>query len=118
MIRFKGISREDFFDKIKPYSKIFDKEIYEELLRCYFFNTWQSKSLTIPQNDPRRLLLNLQTKKLISSWIDDNKDYDNNNNNVPYKFELILRGSHDGFSKSVFEDKCFDIRETVFIMNT
>src|SRR5438128_8921591 len=34
-IRFDQISSDDFYEKIKPYKKIFDKEMYEEILRYH-----------------------------------------------------------------------------------
>ena len=37
-------------------------------------------------------------------------------NNLPYDFKLILQGSQDGFSREVFEEKCYKIEQTVVIM--
>src|SRR5439155_5961610 len=52
---------------------------------------------------------------LISSWIDRKNDsYDESN--IPYKFKLILCGSQDGFSRTVFENKCYNIEQTVIII--
>src|SRR2546429_161234 len=41
LIRFSEISNENFYDKVNPYKKIFDKNIYEKLLRYYFTKKWQ-----------------------------------------------------------------------------
>src|SRR5207248_9697455 len=46
----------------------------------------------------------------ISSWI----VYDQNN--LPYDFELIYQGTNDGLSRSVFEQKCYNIEKTVTII--
>src|SRR5439155_11779791 len=116
LIRFYEISSIDFYDKIKPYKKIFNKEIYEELLQYHVTGRFQPRF--IPQKGPRSRtgqLLNSQTKSLISSWIDCKNDL-YRENNTPYKFELILQGTQDGFTKSVFKDKCYDIKETVTIL--
>ena len=60
-------------------------------------------------------LLNLDMKCLISSWIDKKIDT-YNKNDLPYKFQLILQGTKDGFSRSVFEDKCYNVEQTIVIM--
>src|SRR5205823_8201232 len=62
-------------------------------------------------------LLTLQMKYLISNWIDDYNDgclY--RRNNLPYKFRLIFSGSQNGFSRSIFENKCYNIERTVVVM--
>jgi len=63
----------------------------------------------------RGKLLNVGVKHLISSWIDGKIDQ-YNKNNLPYKFQLILQGTRYGFSRSVFEDKCYNIEQTIVIM--
>src|SRR5207247_5954647 len=60
-------------------------------------------------------LLNIKTKSLISSWINqENKHY--NINNIPYSFELIYCGSQDGYSRTIFEQKCYNIEQTLVMM--
>src|SRR5436309_15102388 len=56
--------------------------------------------------------LNSQLEHLISSWIDKKND----SYNIPHQFKLILLGSQDGFSRSVFENKCYNIEQTVIII--
>src|SRR5207248_11136078 len=53
-------------------------------------------------------LLNIKTKSLISSWI--------NQKNKHYNFELIYCGSQDGYAKSIFEQKCYNIEQTIVMM--
>src|SRR6266511_2749626 len=113
LIRFNQISSDDFADKILPFKKVFDKEVYGEILLSYLSSsTWKPKLL--PQKGSRKLLT-LQMKCLISSWIDYKYGlYDKNN--LPYDFELIYQGTKDGFSRSVFEQKCYNIEQTVAII--
>jgi hypothetical protein len=65
-------------------------------------------------------MLNLEMKCLISKWIDskwdDWKIVPYNEDDVPYRFKLILCGSCDGFSRSVLEKKCYNVVQTVVIM--
>ena len=117
LIGFNQISSDDFADKILPFKKIFDKEVYEEILLSYLSSKWKPKLL--PQKGPRiaKGLLNYKMKMLISNWIDEKNDGLDNLHNLPsYNYELIFRGSQEGFSRSIFEKKCFDIEQTVVIM--
>src|SRR6266511_5867233 len=120
LIRFDQITSTEFSHKILPFKKVFDKEVYKEILLYYLNDTWQPKFL--PQKGPRskigaevEKLLTSQTKCLISSWIDYKYGlYDEND--LPYEFRLIFSGSQDGFSRYVFENKCYDIKQSVVII--
>src|SRR5438874_8653121 len=54
-------------------------------------------------------------KCLISSWI-DYKDGLYDQNYLPYKFKLIYQRTKDGFHRSVFEQRCYNIEQTVVII--
>src|SRR6266511_1652064 len=116
LIRFNGIKSKDFSKKITPFKRIFDKELYKEILDCYLDNEWQPRLLI--QKGPRiaKGLLNYKMKILIYSWIDERNDELVNLYNLPYNYELIFRGSQEGFSKTIIEKKYFDIEQTVVIM--
>src|SRR6185369_1535872 len=116
LIRFDQITSDDFAVKILPFKKVFDKEVYKELLLYYLNDTWKPK--LIPQKGPRTgagKLLTLRMKCLISNWIDC-KDGLYDKKNLPYEFKLICQGTKDGFSRSVFEQKCYNIEQTVAVM--
>ncbi|RHZ68595.1 hypothetical protein Glove_294g108 [Diversispora epigaea] len=51
----------------------------------------------------------------ISSWI-DRRTITYSTTNVPYKFELILRGTKDGFAPQTFWNICHDHKGTVVII--
>ncbi|CAG8684744.1 3615_t:CDS:1 [Racocetra fulgida] len=54
---------------------------------------------------------------LISSWIDGNVyDIDCSNCKINYKFNLLVRGSRDGFDASTFHSLCDDKVGTVVII--
>src|SRR6266513_613935 len=99
--------------------------MYKELLQYHLsHNMWEPRFLLregprVPRIGSRKgRLLNLQTKSLISSWVDEkNRDDFYNENNFPYDFELILQGTLDGFSRKMFERKCYDVQQTVAITN-
>src|SRR6185369_2122760 len=93
-----------------------DKDFYEEINRYYLNVEQESKLLLLrgPRTGKGKLL-RTEMKTLIGNWISGNKAL-YNENNLPYDFELILKGSQDGFSKAVFEKKCYNIEQTVVIM--
>ncbi|RHZ59333.1 hypothetical protein Glove_364g35 [Diversispora epigaea] len=51
----------------------------------------------------------------ISTWI-DHKTTPYTSTNIPYEFELILRGSRDGFAPQTFWDMCYGHASTVVFM--
>ena len=51
LIGFNQISSDDFSHKILPFKKVFDKEVYKEILLYYLNDTWQPKLL--PQKGSR-----------------------------------------------------------------
>ena len=77
LIRFKEISSDAFYEKIKPYKKIFDKDIFEELLK---YHVTQPKLLfqkDLKTRTKKGKLLNFKLKSLISGWVDQNSKYYN-----------------------------------------
>src|SRR5437773_4568445 len=115
LIRFNEIKSKDFSKKIRLYRKVFNEDIYEEILDYYLNDEWQPRLLL--QKGPRiaKGLLNYKMKMLISNWIDGRKGL-GNSLNLPYNYELIFRESQEEFSRSIFEKKCFNIKQTVVIM--
>src|SRR5947199_8174225 len=117
LIRFNEIKSKDFSRKITPFQRIFDKELYKEILDCCLNDEWQQPRL-LPQKGPRiaKGLLNYKMKMLISNWIDEKNDGLDNLHSLSYNYELIFHGSQEEFSRSIFEKKCFNIKQTIVIM--
>src|SRR5439155_19026358 len=119
LVRFNQITSTEFHKEIEPYKKIIDKELYEEIIQIYHNNSndnWQPRLLL--QRCPRikeGKLLNSRMKYLISGWI-DLKKYSYKDDELPYKFQLILQGTKDGFSKTIFGQKCYNIKQTLVMM--
>ena len=119
LIRFNQITSTEFHKEIEPYKEIIDKKLYEEIIQIYHNssnNDWQPRLLL--QRCPRikeGKLLNSRMKYLISGWI-DLKKYSYKEDELPYEFQLILQGTKDGFSRSIFEQKCYNIEQTLVVM--
>ncbi|RHZ73531.1 hypothetical protein Glove_230g219 [Diversispora epigaea] len=136
LIRYFHISNSDFIDKIKPYKKILDKQLWDDLKQHFILPDRPIKSIILP---PRLILTQellarencalekpTQSQKLfstilyedhaaiISSWIDyKTTSYSLTNN--PYEFKLILRGSEDGFAPRTFWNICHGHDNTIVI---
>ncbi|CAB4387006.1 unnamed protein product [Rhizophagus irregularis] len=60
------------------------------------------------------VLINHDIFKLFAKWI-DNKNNDYTQQNIPYKFNLLLRGTRDGFDPDMFHQLCDDKGATITI---
>ncbi|CAB4403739.1 unnamed protein product [Rhizophagus irregularis] len=117
-IKFNNLSHQEFLDKVYPYKKILPKDLRDELIR-HFINqsTNRPEPKTIKENSSKNIdskIITKQHAELISKWIDklDVKDEIEN----PYEFELILRGSRDGFSPKRFHEICDNKSHTISII--
>ncbi|GBB88921.1 hypothetical protein RclHR1_15530008 [Rhizophagus clarus] len=111
LIRFVGISRADFFDKVRPYKAIIPKNIYEEVVEFHYKDVLP-KTATLP---PRTIktekieskIINPTLVKVIINWIERKSNiFTRNENDQRYKFKLIYRGSRDGINNESFRKKC------------
>ncbi|RHZ58649.1 hypothetical protein Glove_372g23 [Diversispora epigaea] len=147
LIRYFHISNSDVMDKIKPYKKILDKQLWDDLKqylilpdrpvlsiilppRAYIIQELPPRINLVPEPPPRvnfqekqrgdelfSTIINEEHAAIISSWIDYKPtSYPLTNN--PYEFELILRGSENGFSPRTFWNICHGHSNTIVISKT
>ncbi|PKC69538.1 hypothetical protein RhiirA1_455913 [Rhizophagus irregularis] len=110
-IRFREISSDDFYEKIKPYKMMIPMEIYEDIMSYYLIGT--STKVNMP-SIPRRgyinsLIINSKHMNILSSWI-DKKDLENNDlitkiNQYDYKL-LFRTTSLNDFNSIRFHEYC------------
>jgi hypothetical protein len=119
LIRFSEISSKDFYKKVKPFSQVLGTNLYEELLQHYLVADSQPNSELLTKKRKQKnldsLLISQSHVALISSWI-DRRDKPYEETTVPYKFELLLRGTKDDFTAQTFHDHCDYVERTVVIM--
>src|SRR6266511_3653051 len=119
LIRFNQITPTEFHKEIEPYKKIIDKGLYEEITQIHhndINNNWQSRLLLQRCTRIKEgKLLNSRMKYLISGWI-DLKKYNYKEDELPYEFQLILQGTKDGYARTIFEQKCYNIEQTIVMM--
>ncbi|RHZ76272.1 hypothetical protein Glove_199g155 [Diversispora epigaea] len=125
LIRYFHISGIDVLKKIKPYKKILDKQLWNDLKQHLMAPDEPVESIIL---SPRTILVpELPTRTAfstiityehvaeISSWI-DRKSSTYSLTSIPYEFQLILRGSVNGFAPQTFWDTCHGLPRTVVIM--
>ncbi|RHZ83760.1 hypothetical protein Glove_87g195 [Diversispora epigaea] len=98
----------EIFDKIKPYKKILDKQLWEDI---------NQHSFAPERPNSKRIFFNiisLDHASEISSWIDC-RTITYSTTNIPYKFELILRGTTNGFAPQTFWNICHGHTCTVVV---
>ncbi|GBB89582.1 hypothetical protein RclHR1_01630020 [Rhizophagus clarus] len=98
LINFKKINRLDFLQKVKPFKSIFNDKFYIKIIEHYCFN-YTSKLVNYIDSQ----IINLKDAKLISKWI---KLMKQQNQEITYEFNLLVRGSRDGFDKDTFHECC------------
>ncbi|RHZ85068.1 hypothetical protein Glove_71g40 [Diversispora epigaea] len=113
-------------DKIKPYKKILNKQLWEDINQYRSIPGRPVKSIILP---PRIILVSELPPRTnesfsniisedhaaeISSWI-DRKTTTYPTTIIPYKFELILRGTKDGFDPQTFWNICHGHACTVVV---
>ncbi|RHZ73572.1 hypothetical protein Glove_230g23 [Diversispora epigaea] len=126
LIRYFHISNSDVLSKIKPYKKILDEQIWNDLKQHLILPDQPIKSIILPPrlvlkqellegvNELFSTIINEEHASMISSWIDNRRTSYSLRNN-PYKFQLILRGSLDGFSPRTFWDICDGHANTIVV---
>ncbi|GET64899.1 hypothetical protein GLOIN_2v1779084 [Rhizophagus irregularis DAOM 181602=DAOM 197198] len=122
LVRFFSFSSEDFFQKVRPYKKLLNRQLYEELLESYLNpNSEPNDNILLPRYrnadgiiDSK--IINLNIVSLISRWIDNDiksKFAYTRELYLPYEFKLLLRGSKDGFTPKKFHKLCDNVPHTV-----
>ncbi|RHZ89813.1 hypothetical protein Glove_9g169 [Diversispora epigaea] len=107
-IRYFHIPGDDIWNKVEPYKKILDKQLWKDLMQHFVSPDQPMKSIILPARSVLIQELPARAKEPfsstissdehaaeISSWI-DHKTTAYPSTNYPYEFQLILRGSKDG----------------------
>ncbi|EXX77791.1 uncharacterized protein OCT59_029139 [Rhizophagus irregularis] len=123
LIRFFSLFSDELVQQIRPYKKLLNEQLYEELINSYLdSNSKPNDNILLPRNrnideiiDSK--IVNLNIVSLVSRWIDKvdikSKFVHIRDFYLPYKFKLLLRGSRDGFTPKKFHELCDNIPHTV-----
>ncbi|KAG9306451.1 hypothetical protein G9A89_003561 [Geosiphon pyriformis] len=119
-VRFYDITSVDFYTKVTPYAESLPGNLYKDLLRHYLGPASHKKlqSSKVKRHPKRKFASNLLQPKhfdLIGAWIkgDDELSTDKL---ASQEFELLLRGSRDGFTPADFHRLCDNKGATLTII--
>ncbi|GBB89308.1 hypothetical protein RclHR1_00160024 [Rhizophagus clarus] len=114
LIRFQDINTAEYYQKIYPYQGLLPERLSQDIWQFHYaadmkpLGTLQSRSFCTIDS----ILIKTNHLALFSSWI---ADADVILTKIPYKFNLILRGSRDGFNANTFHEKCDDKGATIIV---
>ncbi|KAG9287958.1 hypothetical protein G9A89_017553 [Geosiphon pyriformis] len=115
LIRYCDISGGDYFDHVIPYKKVLPKN-FKNVIWAYYLKSIRQPPLDILPPRARfaqSLIIKSRHVNIISSWID--KKAATANYEYPYTFNLIYRGSRDGFTGRSFRNICAEYVKTVVV---
>ncbi|GBB83232.1 hypothetical protein RclHR1_00100036 [Rhizophagus clarus] len=119
LIRFYCLSSKEFVQKVRPYKKLLNHQLYEDLVNSYMDpDNEPTENILLPRNIRiNSKIIDLRIISTISRWIDkksiDNKFAYIRELYLPYEFKLLLRGSQDGFTPNKFHELCDGKSHTV-----
>ncbi|CAG8448805.1 12558_t:CDS:2 [Acaulospora colombiana] len=120
LIRYFHIDSADYYDKVRPFDRIFPDDLREDILQYYLKkgSVGQVNSVILP---PRMRgiesnILKFRHAAIISKWIGRKEESPTNAQRSKYIFNLLLRGSRDGFSAQDFHRLCDNRGPTIVVM--
>ncbi|RHZ55709.1 hypothetical protein Glove_411g7 [Diversispora epigaea] len=126
LIRYFHIPSSDVMVKIKPYKKILDKQLWNDLKQHLLLPDRPVKSIILPPrliltqelpariNEPFSTIISEEHTAMFSSWI-NNQPTSYSSRKNPYEFQLLLRGSKYGFAPRTFWDVCHGHANTIVV---
>ncbi|RHZ89530.1 hypothetical protein Glove_13g140 [Diversispora epigaea] len=127
LVRYFHISITEIFDKIRPYKKLLDKQLWLDINqhlvapdRPVISTILPARSILLKELPPRTeepfsTIISEEHVAEISSWI-DRKTTTYSMANIPYRFEIILSGFKDGFAPQTFWNICHGNTKTVVVI--
>ncbi|RHZ83771.1 hypothetical protein Glove_87g255 [Diversispora epigaea] len=145
LIRYFHISSEDIWKKVRPYKKILEEQLWDDLIQYFMFpnqpvnslilpargistsnssstlNLTSTPNLTLPSKTKPSILfsriISMSRKEHVVELSSwvDRKSTIYSLANITYEFHLILRGSRDGFHPKTFWDMCHGHAGTIAV---
>ncbi|CAB4412222.1 unnamed protein product [Rhizophagus irregularis] len=124
LVRFFSLSSKEFSQKVRPYQKLFSRQLYEEIVDSFMDpDSKPNENILLPRNIKiekiidSKIVTNLSIVKTISRQI-DKMNIRNNFAHLKesYIFKLLLRGSRDGFTPKKFHELCDGKSNTVILI--
>ncbi|UZO05049.1 uncharacterized protein OCT59_025410 [Rhizophagus irregularis] len=124
LVRFFSLSSKNFLQKVRPYKNLLERQLYENLLNSHLDpDSEPIDNISLPRNIKidgiidSKIINNLNiisvVSRRIAKMVINNKFDHLRELHLPYKFQLLLRGSRDGFTPKKFHELCDDRPHTV-----
>ncbi|PKB99453.1 hypothetical protein RhiirA5_429679, partial [Rhizophagus irregularis] len=116
-VRFFDISPKDFHNIIFPFKKVLPETLRKELLSFYMTETLPENVL-LPRNGIITIdsvIIRPKHAAILSNWTQRNEATARIPKNK-FNFNLIYRGSRDGFDKDIMRSKCNGQRATILVI--
>jgi hypothetical protein len=117
-IRFFQISSRDYYNKVHPLSSLLPK-ILEKDINSYF-NIPESKlssEILPPRININSRIIRMEHVYQIAHWIDKKQGkFSPSSKELQYDFNLLLRGSRDGFEVEQFKEQCYNKGATIILI--
>ncbi|RHZ83881.1 hypothetical protein Glove_87g191 [Diversispora epigaea] len=128
LIRYFHIPVEVIWKKMKPYKKIFEEQLWDDIIQHSISPNEPitspvlparnisnpSRAISIPEL-PFSTIINKEHVAELSSWI-DRKPTIYSLANIPYEFQLLLRASRDGSHPKTFWNMCNGHADTIVVV--
>ncbi|CAG8451899.1 11582_t:CDS:2 [Acaulospora colombiana] len=114
-IQFFNISSIDFYNKVLPYVKLLPGTLHQDLLHHYLVHKSHGESISRSLDS---VLLNYSDIRQIDFWINGNDTTLTSLIPITHRFNLIFRGSRDGFTGDDFHRLCDDKGPTLVVVKT
>ncbi|RIB24786.1 TLD-domain-containing protein [Gigaspora rosea] len=127
LIRYFQLSGDDIIDKVKPYKKVLEKNLWEDLMQRFLTPNRPVSSIILPPRiisspilpprttEPFSTVISETHAAEIASWVDKKTEVYSIVNN-PYEFKLLIRGTRDGFTSKSFWKLCDKQTNTIVVM--
>ncbi|RHZ60908.1 hypothetical protein Glove_350g150 [Diversispora epigaea] len=114
-IRYFSISGDDVIKKIYPYQQLLEHQLFLDINTKLISPNNQVSSKVLPARTiPCSSILTVEHSLEILSWIDRQEPY--YTGNTQCHFELLVKGSRDGFDVKNIYDICDKVSNTVIVL--
>ncbi|GBB85473.1 hypothetical protein RclHR1_00120027 [Rhizophagus clarus] len=120
LIRFFSLSSKDFLQSVRPYKRILKHQLYEDLLKSHLDpDSKPTDNISLPRNIKingiidTKIVKNLSIITTISRQVDKLDIRNNFAHLKEHKFQLLIKGSRDGYTPKVFHELCDGTSHTV-----
>ncbi|CAG8579730.1 7136_t:CDS:2, partial [Paraglomus occultum] len=117
-VRYHAFQPQEFCESVMPYKKLIPKDIRDDIIRYYMAPEnkspqWKPARASTHTEIDSRVIKRMRVD-LISLWIDINKYFAH----TRFQYELLLRGTRDGFDSGKFHNLCDNKGPTLIVCKT